>query len=73
MSNELQSTGSQNQTPQQIKQFEEGLIGFLIQHNLPSEKIFVSVPERLKVFSNIGEILDLIPETEKNNSIYQRA
>ncbi len=70
MSNELQSTGSQNQTPQQIKQFEEGLIGFLIQHNLPSEKIFVSVPERLKVFSNIGEILDLIPETEKNNSIY---
>lgn len=70
MPNGLQPANSENQTPQQIKQFEAGLIAFLEQHNLPSDKIFIPVVERLKVFSNIEGILDLIPDKEKSNSIY---
>ncbi len=70
MPNKLQSTSPRNQTLQQISQFEEGLIEFLKQHDLPSEQIFIPVPERLKVFLNIEDILDLIPEKEKSNSVY---
>lgn len=70
MSTEIQPANSENQTPQQIKQFEEGLLAFLAQHNLPSDKIFVPVLERLRVFTNIEGILDLIPEKEKSNSVY---
>lgn len=44
----------------QIKEFENGLINFLEGHNLPAENIFVQTVERIKVFRNLGEVLDLV-------------
>ncbi len=50
--------------------FQQNLLGFLAQHNLPTEGIFVDIPERVNVFKNTGSVLAKIPDSEKNNSIY---
>lgn len=43
---------------------------FLEQHNLPSEGIFVGVPERINVFKNIEGVIDQIAHQEKQQSLY---
>ncbi len=54
----------------QLRDFEGGLINFLQQHNLPSENIFVGVPERLNVFKNIEGVMAQIQPKEKEQSLY---
>ncbi len=54
----------------QLRDFEGGLINFLVQHNLPSEGIFVGVPERIKVFANLDSVIAQIDSKEKNHSLY---
>lgn len=54
----------------QLMGFENGLVGFLAQHNLPSEGIFVGVPERLKVFNNLEDVIAQIPSADKMQSLY---
>lgn len=54
----------------QLKGFENGLIHFLNQHSLPSDKIFNPVTERLNVFRNIENIISLIAQEEKDESLY---
>lgn len=70
MSNELEPIEHQKNALTQIVKFEEGLLNFLEHHELPSENIFVALPERFKVFKNIEDILSLIPSSEKSNSVY---
>lgn len=54
----------------QLREFEEGLLGFLDQHGLPTTSIFVSVDERLRVFKNVEDVLALINDNQKNQSVY---
>jgi hypothetical protein len=54
----------------QLRDFEGGLISFLEQHNLPSEGIFVGVPERLNVFKNLEGVIVQIDNKEKQQSLY---
>ncbi len=54
----------------QLRDFEGGLINFLAQHNLPSEGIFVGVPERLNVFKNLEGVIAQIDNKEKQQSLY---
>lgn len=54
----------------QLREFEVGLVGFLEQHNLPSEGIFVDVPERINVFKNLEGVIAQIDEKEKQQSLY---
>ncbi|MVN90483.1 hypothetical protein [Mucilaginibacter aquatilis] len=54
----------------QLREFEGGLIDFLEQHNLPSDNIFVNVPERVKVFKNLESVISQIDRKEKEQSLY---
>ena len=54
----------------QLRDFEGGLVNFLEQHNLPSEGIFVGVPERLNVFKNLEGVIVQIDRKEKQQSLY---
>jgi hypothetical protein len=54
----------------QLRDFEGGLINFLAQHNLPSDGIFVGVPERLNVFKNLEGVIVQIEEEDKQQSLY---
>ena len=54
----------------QLREFEGGLVGFLEQHNLPSEKIFVTVPERINVFKNLEGVIAQVDPREKQQSLY---
>lgn len=60
----------ENNYPVQISNFESGLIKFLESHNLPSNEIFNSVNERLRVFSNIDYVLSQIDPQLSQKSIY---
>jgi hypothetical protein len=68
MSTEL--TKQENNYPAQISSFESGLINFLEAHNLPSEGIFNSVNERLRVFSNIDYVISQIDPQLSQKSVY---
>jgi hypothetical protein len=50
--------------------FETGLMNFIAQHGLPTQDVLVPVPERLKVFGNIGDVLALLDYAHKQQSIY---
>jgi hypothetical protein len=54
----------------QLRDFENGLVNFLSQHNLPSDGIFVNVPERLNVFKNLDSVIEQIDIKEKEQSLY---
>lgn len=54
----------------QLTNFEGGLVSFLKQHDLPSESIFVDIPERLNVFRNIDGVIDRIEDKDKQQSLY---
>ncbi|MCE7060811.1 hypothetical protein [Dyadobacter sp. CY343] len=54
----------------QLRDFENGLVNFLSQHNLPSDGIFVNVPERLNVFRNLDGVIEQINIKEKEQSLY---
>lgn len=54
----------------QLRDFEGGLVNFLEQHNLPSEGIFVGVPERINVFKNLKGVIDQVEPKEKQQSLY---
>ena len=54
----------------QLRDFEHGLINFVQSHNLPTEKIFVDIPERLNVFKNLEGVIDLVDFEQKQKSIY---
>jgi hypothetical protein len=54
----------------QLRDFEGGLVNFLGQNNLPSEGIFVGVPERIVVFRNLEGVIVQIDLEEKLQSLY---
>lgn len=59
-----------NNYDMQLRDFEGGLINFLAQHNLPSDGIFVGVPERLNVFKNLEGVIIQIENEDKQQSLY---
>ncbi len=68
-SEQLPTTNTKNYDTQ-LREFEGGLINFLTIHNLPSDKIFVGVHERLNVFKNIESVIMQVDEKEKRSSVY---
>ncbi|MGE5409997.1 MAG: hypothetical protein ACM3MI_03480 [Clostridiales bacterium] len=54
----------------QIQNFEGGIISILQKLNLPSENIFVNIPQRLTVFKNIDSVIEYISQESRVNSIY---
>lgn len=55
---------------QELQAFENGLLTFIERHGLPAKNVLLPVPERMKVFSNVEAVLDLLPAEYKQNSIY---
>lgn len=54
----------------QLQTFENAIVDFLQQHNLPSETIFAVISERASVFKNVENVIEKIDKNEKKNSIY---
>jgi hypothetical protein len=53
------------QLPQvvELQAFEQRLVTFINDHGLPSTNVFVSIPERGRVFSNVVHVIEkLAPE-----------
>lgn len=53
-----------------LQVFETNLMAFIGQHGLPTENVLVPVPERVRVFSNIEDVLNLLAGEYKQNSVY---
>lgn len=54
----------------QLREFETGLLGFVASHGLPTAGVFIEVPERLRVFENVGVVLAKIHPDQRPRSIY---
>lgn len=54
----------------QLREFENGLLGFLAKFQLPTEDIFVSVGERINVFKNVETVIARIDPQQKGRSVY---
>ncbi len=54
----------------QLLAVENGLLGFLAQHQLPIENIFAPVPERAIIFKNIEDVIEKIDQKERDYSVY---
>lgn len=54
----------------QLRDFEQGLLGFLGQHGLPTDAIFTAVDERLDVFNNVPRVLARIAPAHLDRSVY---
>lgn len=53
-----------------LQAFEANLMGFIGRHGLPTENVLVPVSERVKVFSNVEDVLDLLANEYKQTSVY---
>lgn len=53
-----------------LQSFEKGLMTFISQHNLPTKNVLVPVEERVRVFNNVEDVLDLLATEHKQESIY---
>ncbi|PWS25928.1 hypothetical protein DHW03_19030 [Pedobacter yonginense] len=54
----------------QLNEFETGLKQVLNLHNLPTDGVFVNIPERVNVFKNLDTVLDQITQEDKQQSLY---
>lgn len=54
----------------ELQTFETGLMTFIAQHGLPIQNVLVPVPERVKVFGNVEDVLGLLDTEHKQKSIY---
>lgn len=54
----------------QLNEFETGLKQILILHSLPTNGVFVEIPERINVFKNLDTVLNQITDDEKQQSLY---
>lgn len=54
----------------QLNSFQDGIKDVLAIHSLPSEGVFVDIPERVNVFKNLDTVLTLIPIEERSGSLY---
>lgn len=75
MSNLISPDDSDNLTPSsdyssQISAFENNLLGFIGRYGLPVEQVLVGVPERLRVFRNVEDVVERIEIEQRQRSIY---
>ncbi len=69
--NNLSTELVQNVNPStDIKQFEDKLISFIQNYELPTDQILVNVDERVRVFSNVDGVIRKIPVEQRERSIY---
>ena len=68
-SNSITPTPSSDYSAQ-ITQFENGLLNFIASYGLPTEQVFVSVRERLKVFANVEGVVEKVEAEQLQSSIY---
>jgi hypothetical protein len=54
----------------QLSEFEQALLNFLNQQDLPTESIFVPVSERMRVFNNVDSTVILIDNSKRQRSMY---
>jgi len=54
----------------QLQTFEAGFLSVVESYGLPSQNIFVGVPERAMVFKNVDAVLYQLADDQKANSVY---
>jgi hypothetical protein len=54
----------------ELQNFEVGLMTFIGSHGLPTNNVLVPVKERVCVFNNVQEVLQLLDDGHKQKSIY---
>src|SRR4051794_29496729 len=54
----------------ELQVFENNLMTFIAQQGLPTNNVLVPVPERVKVFANVGDVLLKLTHEHKQQSIY---
>lgn len=69
MENNL-SLQNRNNSLIQLNEFETGLKNALDLFSLPKDDVFVSTDERMKVFKNLSDTLNIIPCNERKTSLY---
>lgn len=69
MENKL-SLQNENNGLIQLNEFENGMKNVLNLFSLPISDVFVDLSERMKVFKNLSDVLNTIPETTRQNSLY---
>ena len=68
MANEIVQTNTNY--PQTLTRFEESIISFLGERNLPNEKIFSDVNERITIFQNVDHVLSKVEPELCQKSVY---
>lgn len=53
-----------------LQNFEAGLMTFIGNHGLPTHNVLVPVSERVRVFNNVQDVLQLLDDSHKQKSIY---
>lgn len=54
----------------QLHEFEQSLLGFVEFNGLPTENVLVPINERLKVFKNVKDVVDLLSTEKRSKSVY---
>lgn len=54
----------------ELQVFENSLMQFIASHGLPTQNVLVPVAERIKVFGNVEDVLALLGNEHKEQSIY---
>jgi len=54
----------------QLQTFETGFLAVVESYGLPSQNIFVAVPERAMVFRNVDAVLGQVSDDQKSTSVY---
>jgi hypothetical protein len=54
----------------ELQTFEQGLVQFIAGQGLPTSKVLVPVPERLRVFGNVEHVLGRLDAARKADSAY---
>lgn len=70
MSENLPQSQNTNTQLIQLNEFENGITQILGFHSLPSQGVFVEIPERVNVFKNLDTVLNQISNEEKTQSLY---
>lgn len=54
----------------ELQTFEQGLVKFIGSRGLPTEKVLVSVSERMRVFDNVEHVLNKLDHGRREKSVY---
>lgn len=62
--------GNENTIVTELTEYDKAILSLFSYLGLPTEQVLVSVSERKKVFKNVSDVIELIPQNILPNAIY---